>query len=37
MERYNFSVIESKWQKYWEEKEVFKTQKDKKKEKILLS
>ena len=34
MERYNFSVVESKWQKYWEEKEIFKTVKNKIKKKF---
>ena len=25
MERYNFKTVEEKWQKYWEDKKVFKT------------
>ena len=33
MERYNFKVIEEKWQKFWDENQTFKTtiNKDKKK------
>ena len=31
MERYNFKIIESKWQKYWEDKKSFKAQKNKSK------
>ena len=34
MERYNFSLIESKWQKFWEDKNTFKTKIDKKKKKF---
>ena len=34
MERYNFKVIEKKWQKYWEEKKIFKTNTDKSKKKF---
>ena len=34
MERYNFKIIEEKWQKYWEEKKTFKTQIDKNKKKF---
>ena len=34
MERYNFKIIEAKWQKFWEKNEVFKTQLDKKKKKF---
>ena len=26
MERYNFKIIEEKWQKYWEEKKTFKSE-----------
>ena len=29
MERYNFKSVEEKWQKYWEEKKIFKTKSDK--------
>ena len=32
-EKYNFRVIEEKWQKYWEENQTFKTTEDKSKEK----
>ena len=34
MDRYNFKVIEEKWQKYWEEKKAFKTKTDKSKKKF---
>ena len=34
MERYNFKVVEEKWQRYWEEKKVFKTKTDKSKKKF---
>ena len=34
MERYNFKIIEAKWQKFWEKNEVFKTQLNKKKKKF---
>ncbi len=34
MERYNFKVIEKKWQKYWEDKKIFKTETDKSKKKF---
>ncbi len=34
MERYNFKIIESKWQKHWEEKELFKSKVDKNKKKF---
>jgi leucyl-tRNA synthetase len=34
MERYNFKVIENKWQKYWEEKKSFKSEIDKSKKKF---
>ena len=33
MERYNFKLVEKKWQKYWLDNKTFKTDKDKKKEK----
>ena len=36
MERYNYKVIEEKWQNYWKENKSFKTDIDKKKKKILL-
>ena len=26
MERYNFKIVEEKWQKYWEEKKSFKSE-----------
>ena len=31
MDRYNFKLIESKWQKIWEDNKSFKTKLDKKK------
>ena len=31
MEKYNFKIIESKWQKLWEEKKIFKAEKNLKK------
>ena len=34
MERYNFKIIEDKWQKYWDEKKEFKTTVDKNKKKF---
>ena len=34
MERYNFDVVEKKWQKIWEEKKTNKTIKDKNKKKF---
>jgi len=34
MERYNFKTVEEKWQKYWENKKVFKTKVDKTKKKF---
>ncbi len=34
MDRYNFKLIEEKWQKYWEEKKYFKTDIDKNKKKF---
>ena len=34
MERYNFKLVEKKWQKYWLDNKTFKTDKDKKKEKF---
>tara|TARA_Y100001958_G_C21242147_1_gene570322 strand:- start:823 stop:3360 length:2538 start_codon:yes stop_codon:yes gene_type:complete len=34
VERYNFKLIESKWQKFWEDNKSFKTQIDKNKEKF---
>ena len=36
MEKYNFKVIEKKWQDHWEKNKSFKTKIDKKKAKILL-
>ena len=36
MERYNFKIIEEKWQKDWEEKKSFKTEINNSKKKILL-
>ena len=34
MDRYNFKKIEQKWQKYWQEKKIFKTKKDTSKKKF---
>jgi leucyl-tRNA synthetase len=34
MDRYNFKIIEEKWQKFWEEKKVFSTKVDKNKKKF---
>ena len=34
MERYNFKIIEDKWQKYWDEKKEFKTTIDRNKKKF---
>ncbi len=34
MDRYNFKEIEKKWQNYWEDNKLFKTQKDKDKKKF---
>jgi leucyl-tRNA synthetase len=34
MERYNFKIIEKKWQKYWEVNKIFKTKVDKSKKKF---
>ena len=34
MERYNFKVIEEKWQKFWEKNKTFKTNLDKNKKKF---
>ena len=34
MERYNFKVVEEKWQKFWEKNNFFKTEIDKKKKKF---
>ncbi|MBA1337521.1 MAG: leucyl-tRNA synthetase [Pelagibacterales bacterium] len=34
MERYNFKIIENKWQKNWEEKKLFKSKVDKSKKKF---
>ena len=36
MERYNFKIIEEKWQKYWEEKRSFKSEINTSKNKVLL-
>ncbi len=35
-ERYDFTQIEEKWQKYWEEKQLFKTTEDESKEKYYV-
>ena len=34
MSRYNFNSIESKWQKYWDENETFKTSSNKNQKKF---
>ncbi len=34
MERYNFKIIENKWQRYWEENQTFKSKIDKNKKKF---
>ena len=34
MERYNFKIIENKWQKYWEDKKIYKSKVDKTKKKF---
>ena len=34
MNRYNFKLVEEKWQKYWEDKKVFQTKLDKTKKKF---
>ena len=34
MERYNFKIVEEKWQKFWEEEKIFSTKVDKSKKKF---
>ena len=34
MERYNFKVVEEKWQKFWDDNKIFKTKLDKNKKKF---
>ena len=34
MNRYNFKIVENKWQKYWEENKIFKSVLDKSKKKF---
>ena len=34
MDRYNFKIVEEKWQKLWDEKKVFSTKVDKSKKKF---
>ena len=34
MERYNFKVVEEKWQKFWDQNKIFKTKLDKTKKKF---
>ena len=34
MDRYNFKIVEKKWQKYWEEKQIFSAKIDKNKKKF---
>jgi leucyl-tRNA synthetase len=36
MSEYNFSRIEKKWQKKWEEKKIFEVKEDKKKKKYYV-
>jgi len=35
VDRYNFKIIEKKWQKYWEEKAFFSTKVDKNKKNFI--
>ena len=35
-QKYDFKTIEEKWQKYWEERKIFKTDIDQEKEKFYL-
>ena len=37
MDRYNFKIVEEKWQKFWDQNKTFSTKVDKTKKKILLS
>ena len=34
MERYNFKLVEKKWQKHWEDNKLFKSKINKKKKKF---
>ena len=34
MERYNFKIVEDKWQKFWQKNKVFKSKIDKSKKKF---
>ena len=36
MERYNFKLVEEKWQNFWDKNKVYKKTIDKSKKKILL-
>ena len=36
MDRYNFNLIEEKWQKTWEKNQTYKTKKDKNKKKFYV-
>ncbi len=36
MERYNFQVVEKKWQIFWEKNSFFKTKIDKKKKNFIV-
>ena len=36
MQRFNFSIIEEKWQKIWQEKKEFKSEKNKKKKNSIV-
>ena len=35
MERYNFKIVEEKWQKYWEKEKTFSTKTDRDKKKFF--
>ncbi len=37
MDRYNFKLVEKKWQEYWAKNKSFTSKIDKSKKKILLS
>ena len=36
MERYNFKVVEKKWQKLWDKTNAFKTKKNKNKKNFIV-
>ena len=37
MDRYNFNIVEKKWQDFWDKNQTFKTTKIKDKKKILCT